>query len=377
MKPSLKPLYSIQSLNSFAGSLVGIFIPIFLLSIGYSFHQVMVFILLQAVFSFLVALTAGYLSVRIPMRTIMMLSIPLLVIVLVLLSQDHAKTVPLVLIAALYGAQFAFYWIPLHLYLTQGTSSGKIGKQLGLFFALPQAASALAPLLSGLIISVYGYNLVFVLAAVIFALTAIPMASVPSVTEPLDMTFSKFRSLYTRFKTYFWLEVIENIQEELDGVIWPLGIFIALNSTISAGLAGTLIAAGSAVFTYVLGHASDSKPGFPYLRLGALVMTLLWCWRLFHLSISTVIVISALVGIATMLIAIPFNALIYNLARDNNPREFIMFREVPVFLARGLVYSLGAFIAINFHQLFWLGIVAYGAFVFLKLPKAGLQKAAG
>lgn len=77
-----------------------------------------------------------------------------------------------------------------------------------------------------------------------------------------------------------------------------------------------------------------------------------------------------------MLIAIPFNSLIYNLARDNNPREFIMFREVPVFLARGLVYSLGAFVALNFHQLFWLGIIAYGAFIFLRVPKLGDQKAA-
>lgn len=92
-------------------------------------------------------------------------------------------------------------------------------------------------------------------------------------------------------------------------------------------------------------------------------MFLLWLLRLGGISPWLAFVVSGLAGFAGALIRVPFNTIIFGLARDDNTREFIMFREYPVALARILVYSTGLIVASNITHLFWLAVVAYAAFI--------------
>jgi MFS family permease len=289
---------------------------------------------------------------------------------LVLLAMAHTHTVPIALLAALQGLQFVLYYLPLHIFFIAGSDEGSVGRQLGLLGAIPKVVSLGAPLLAGVIAARWGFNPVFVVAAVLYALSGVPMTKLPDFESPFALSLATFRRLYARYRTYFWLEVIENIQEELDLVIWPLVVYLTVRSTISVGAASTLIATGSAVFTYLVGHRADRSDKFRLLRLGGLVMLLLWALRLGHLTPLFVFVISTLVGFAGTLVNLPFTAIIYNLARANNPRGFIVFRKVPNGIARLCVYIPAVLLASNLTNLFWLAILAYA--VFAVIPRFSL-----
>jgi MFS family permease len=365
-RSQLAPIYAVQAIDSFAGSLVGIFVPIYLLSLGYPLRTVMVYFLVQDTLKFLSTQATGYLSARVPMRVLMMLSIPLQVAFLALLALTKGHTIPLLLLlAALGGASTALYWIPLNIFFAVGTHKDTTGRQVGTFMALPQMLGIGAPLLAGFVAATLGFNWVFTAAALLAAITAIPMSRIAPYQTPLNFNLAKFRHLFSRYQRYFWLEIVENIQEELDQVIWPLAVYLLVKNTVQAGIAGTLIAAGSALFTYIVGRRTDRADKFRLLHLGAALMLGLWLWRIVHLTPLVAFAASALAGFAGKLITVPFSTIIYGLARDDNTREFVMFREYPVGIARILVYSLGILLAANITQMFWLAVFAYGAFLLL------------
>jgi MFS family permease len=367
MNSKLAPIYAVQTIDSFAGSLVGIFIPVYLLSLGYPLRTVIVFFLATDILKFLGTQATGYLSARVQMRWLMILSIPLQLAYLVLLIQLKSHPVPLLLLAALQGASTALYWIPLNVFFAAGTNKDTTGRQVGTFLALPQLLGIGAPLLAGFVAARLGFNWIFAIAAALVAVTAIPMWQIAPYQAPLQFNLAKFRHLFHRYQRYFWLEIVENIQEELDQVIWPLAVYLLVKNTVQVGLAGTLIAAGSAIFTYIVGRHTDRADKFRLLHLGAAIMLGLWLWRIIHLTPLVAFAASALAGFAGRLIAVPFSTIIFSLAREDNTREFVMFREYPVATARILVFGCGVLLASNITQMFWLAVFAYAAF--LLIPK--------
>src|SRR5262249_38927070 len=154
--------------------------------------------------------------------------------------------------------------------------------------------------LSGIIAARLGFNWVFAAAAVLFALSALPMSALPEYQAPLKFDFARFQQLFSRYRRYFWLEFVENIQEELDLVIWPLAVYLLVKSTVQVGFAATLIAAGSALFTYLVGRSADRVDKVKLLRAGAAAMLALWLWRLGTITPLTAFAISAAAGFATM-----------------------------------------------------------------------------
>jgi|SRR5580698_3382491 hypothetical protein len=84
-------------------------------------------------------------------------------------------------------------------------------------------------------------------------------------------------------------------------------------------------------------------------------------------------VVSAAASFAGALIAVPFNTIIYSFVREENTREFIMFREYPVAIAHILVYGAGILVSPHITYLFWLALAAYATFIVM--PKLNLKGA--
>jgi MFS family permease len=369
MALKLTPIYTTQIISSFAGSILGIFIPVYLLTLGYPLQTVMVFFLIQDSAKLLATQVTGYLSARISLKLLMLSSIPIQIAFLALLGFSGQQPGILPMLAIMQGVNTALYWVPLLIYFTIGTTAEDTGRQVGAFRALPTLFGIAAPLLSGVIAAKLGFNWVFAAAAVMFALSAVPMSALPAYEAPLQFNLARFKHLFVQYRRYFWLEFVENVQEELDLVIWPLAVYLLVKNTVQVGFAGSLIAAGSALFTYLVGRSTDRSNKFLLLRTGAVAMLILWLWRLGTITPLSAFVVSALAGFAAMIKSVPFDAIIYGLARQDNTREFLMFREYPVAAARILVYGMGIAVASDITKLFWLSILAY--LVFLLLPRPG------
>lgn len=158
-------------------SLVGIFIPVYLLSLDYSVLQVAVFYLAFQTLAWCADMTSGFLTARFGPKHIMRLSMIFRIFALIALYKlsdyDWLFFVLPALLAALGMHTVAYFteFSKLAEVKPDSQTSDEEGKQLGRAFTASRIASASGPLIGGLIITYFSIkvNLIIAIATVFIA----------------------------------------------------------------------------------------------------------------------------------------------------------------------------------------------------------------
>jgi hypothetical protein len=132
-KSELNELFASISLRTFAKSLINIFVPIYLITIGYSFMTAFIFMAIGSAFHAIFSYSAAKLSARIGFKHLIMVSAPFLIIYYLLLNYItviQALGIPIVLIAAFGGTSNAFFWLGYHTDFAKSTTKKNSGKKL-------------------------------------------------------------------------------------------------------------------------------------------------------------------------------------------------------------------------------------------------------
>lgn len=358
MRKPLNSIYLIASIDGVVNSLVGIFVPIYLLSIGYTLSQVFWYFLYYAVFIFLGFYFTVFLARGMGLRTIMFLRLPFFFLFLLILRYITSAHFPLVLLALVNTVQVSFFWVPMHTWFAYHSDSGHTGNDVGGLFAWPQVGALIAPLVGGAIAASFGFKSLFFLAIVIECFSIYPLIHLPHHFPKADLHWSKFTGLFKKYPRYILWEIGENIREELEGIIWPIFIYLVFRDIFSVGVVGSLIAAGGIFFTFFVGRWADKTSKHRLMIYGMVLTVIIWSSR-FLIHIPSFIYYSTLVsGLAGTLILIPLNSYVYKYAKAEVAEEFIVFRELPIALARAIVYSLALLAVSDIRWLFLLVIPA-------------------
>ncbi len=347
MDRTLYPIYAMHSLQGLAGSLVGVFVPIYLLKLGNSLTDVFIFYLSYSVFSFLSFLLANHVSKWLSLRKIILLSYVFLFVYIMFLILLERANFPLIILAFLYGMYTAFYWFSLHNLFAERSEDETIGRSVGKLFVFPKLAALLAPLIGGGIAVLFGFNSLIASGAVLYFISLTPLFLVKEFPRPQAFRFSKFKEFIKKYPRYFVVEFADIVRSETENIIWPIFIFLIFRNVLSVGSVGSLSAAGAALFAMAVGSYSDRINKAFIMKVGAVAMLAIWIIRFLTESEPLFYALTLLAGFFAALIFIPFNSIIYTLARENNIREFIVFREIPVTLARLSVYSLAILFVLN------------------------------
>lgn len=152
-----------HSIQSFALSMIGIFIPIYLLTLHYSVSQVLLFFITHYSFLLVFAFVAIYTASHIGLQQTIIARFPFLFAYFVLLYLLPSVKIPLFAIALLGGLASAFYWIPLHILFTRNAEKKDVGASTGKLFAFPKLASIAGPLIGGYTAAIFGFNILIVI----------------------------------------------------------------------------------------------------------------------------------------------------------------------------------------------------------------------
>ena len=125
MKP-LNAIYWFNSLNSLAWSLIGIFIPIYLITLGHSLSSVLSFYILDSFVVFFASAPAVVISARIGLKKTLLIYLPFLAAFIILLYSANYFDVRLWLIAIFSALQTAFYFMPFNCLSSSIPSSKEI-----------------------------------------------------------------------------------------------------------------------------------------------------------------------------------------------------------------------------------------------------------
>ena len=352
-------------INGVAFSLVGIFIPIYFLQLGYSLMAVLLYLLGHSLVLLLATFLAGIISKRVGIQKILVLRFPLVLIYLTMLySLDDVK-IPLVILALFSGLQSAFYWTPINILFARFSPIKKLGSTVGNMFAVGKISGIGGPLIGGIVGFFFGFKILFAIAIVLIIIATFPVLKTKLIKADFKFEIKKGWKLYKKYPKYFWADVFDNIAGETEAYFWPLFIFFSLTNVVSVGITGALLALGMAAFNWYMGKKCDKQNKRFFIRLGSVLICVIWLVRYFSDNEIVFYLSSLLSGIALTVLLVPYTAKIFSLAKKETIDEFIIFREIPMAVGRIIIFLIAILFIGNFKILFPIAGLAYLYFLFL------------
>ena len=364
---NINKLHAMHSIQGLARAFITIFIPIYLLNIGHSFQEMIIFFIILHTVGLICSFLVGKLANHVGFLKLFIGSIFFTLLYYGLLQLLEAGSVSLWVAAIAGGISSALYWIPFHVLFLRFTEENKFGTETGKMFALPKFAQLLAPILGGALILWQGFLSGFILSGVLLLVSLIPLRKVKTKDEhdtKAQLTLSKGWELLKKHKRYFVGEVIDNVEQET-GWLWPIFIYLNLLTILSVGFVGTISAIASIIIMLLLGSYLDRNKKLPVLRMGAALKIISWAARVFGRSSIALYGLTLFGSLVNPVLAIPYNAMLYQNARKDDI-NFIVFREVPVVLGRMIMFSLALIFATQLHFVFAIVAVLYLYFLFAK-----------
>ncbi|HZX49556.1 MAG TPA: hypothetical protein VFE94_00190, partial [Candidatus Paceibacterota bacterium] len=352
-KAQMKNILRMHAVSSgFAGALIGIFIPIYLLGLGKPLAEVMLFLIVHNIVLFGAALCAVFVSNKVGLVRTLWIRFGFLFLYLFLLYLLQTETgFPIYLVAVVGGIEAAFYWIPLNILFTRYAETKAMAKQMSKFFVLPEAAGLFAPLIGGFIAVSLGFPALFVFAFIVNIAAVGFLQNLHKEKTNFEFSLSRFKRIWQRNKTYFVSEFFDNIPEEVVGIIFPIVAYLSLLSVTDIGVIGTLISLGMMIFTLLIGNFADRFDKIKMLRLGAALFIATWLVAFFMESVLGFYAVSILLGFFLRLFLVPYNALLYANAKTDDA-QFLVLREIPVISARVFVFLLAILLASRLEFVF-------------------------
>lgn len=347
-----------NSLYGLAGSFVGIFVPVYLLSRTLDPANVFWFYIVYSLGVLVFFFVADHIAGRIGLRKTVLIGFPFLFLYFFLLYTLDVYHTPLAIVALVNAIQAAFYWFPLHMWLAGVSKEKELGNELGKFFALSQAVGIVAPFIAGFVVFYFGFKALFLGASVLYLLSAIPIVSLPEVPFTRALLGSDLSRLFKEYRGYSFAEFFENIREDAEAIIWPVVVFLAFKDVLTIGYIGTLSGIGGALFTLAVGRTTDRMDKKKLMAAGALIAAAIWVLRLFVASQIAFYLITLVMSFFSVLILVPLNSVVYGVARREGPGRFILFREVIVTAARLVLYAIALLMLPNVTFSFLVGALA-------------------
>lgn len=347
-------------MNTLAGigmSLVGIFIPIYLLQAGFPLTTVILWLAIHHGTLLVGAFLSVYVSNIIGLvrcwyiRVILLLA---LFVGLYILPNNHSI---LLFLGIISGLESAFFWIPYNILTVRKTDHETMGSSLAKLSNISTIVGLFIPFIAALIILNIGYPALFVIAFIFILVSLIPV--IPLTHEKTNFIFDR-RSIVDIVKNnkHFILpEIFDNLGQDA-GIVWSLFIFIAGLTILDLGMLGVLSGLIGIVVTHFTGHLIDKWDKSKVIRFGAIFTTLTWLASYFiavyYPTPFMLYLITALRGFAIGVFAMSYGAVMMNRARGLDA-QFLVLREVPTILGRLTIFLLAIlFISIDKFELIFL-----------------------
>lgn len=341
---------------NFGESLINIFVPIYLYTLGFSVHKILFFYLLASMYFLILAYPVAKIVAKIGEKHAILVSTPFISVYylgLIILENYAALFYILPLLLALRSVFFNYGY---HLNFISHADRKNIGEELAFIGILTVVATVLAPYFGGLLASV-NFKIVLVSSSVLLFFAKLPLLFSKDKHDILNISMKKlfFRTISNKKNLLSFSG--SAIEASIGKIIWPIYVLLIVGTVSRAGFIISFSMFISVLVFFFIGHATDHKNKIMLLRLGTLLYFFAWIGRIFVNSRISLFFLETYKNITEKLIEIPWNAHCYYLAKKNSHFEFIVSREMAYNFAIVLVLPLLVLV-------FWLNVYPF-FFVFL------------
>lgn len=337
IKSELEEVYLNLVIQAFSIALIGIFIPIYLLELGFTLNMVIIFMILFLLSIAAFSPFAARISSRFGLKHTILFSVPMLICVFALfVIIPILNPILLLIVAVFYGIRQSMYWVPLHSEFVRNTDKVHESEEVGNMIGLPKVAAILAPIIGAVVLQHFGFPILFILAIFLLILSVGPLFATGDYKKYFRFDLKSIE--FGLNKNLYLAHSVEGVFYISEFLMWPIFIYLTFGSLVSVGIAVTMSGLGIAIFTFLIGRISRNVSHRKLLALGAIGYSVTWFSRLFVTTVLGAFLISFIGGMFAAIISIMIYITFCEFARKNNEVNSAVSREF--WLGIGRVFSL-------------------------------------
>ena len=362
-------LYTAKTINFAASGLLGIFLPIFLYNLfeGDFALTMMWYLIGSLLYMIVVAYGAQFLD-KVGFRRSLQISAVLgalfyLTFYFMDIGGPIQYLVPLSIITL--TAWRMTYWLPYHIKFTQLTDKKNRGKQVSVMLATASLLGIFAPIIAGTLITKLGFDILFIIAIVLFLASGIPYVTIPRTHEKYSWSYKEtWRQLFLKKNRTIVVPMMADGAENVIGVVvWPIFIFNILDGNyFEVGAVSTLIIGFTIIVQLLTGSYIDGKGKRKLLRLGSILYSLGWIFKIFVATTFHIFVAGIYHSVMKVFTRTPFDTLVYEIAADQGHYidEFSTLREMAISMGKALMLIVTIVISL-YTSVVWTFVFAAAA----------------
>ena len=325
IKKELKEIYATTVLRAFSLSLISVFIPIYLLEIGYSLNQALLYL---AVFYIVITLF-GPISVMISskfgMKHTMAVGPVMTVAYLLLLRGVGDFNLSIYPIAIVGAIGSLLIWVPMNSHFAKATHKRRRGTELGVFKILQKSAAVAAPAVGGVMIAKLGFSPLFVLASVLLLISVAPLFLSYEYKNHMKYKWSQVFSK----KNLHWINdfFVQGFILVPVAIMFPIYVYKISQQFSITGIAVSIMSLGIAVAAILIGRITDKFEKKAIMRVGGIMLAAVMLTLIFVTQPLIVYALSFFSGIGWAVITIPLFTFFCNSLKPGTRTEFMGFRD--------------------------------------------------
>ncbi|MBC5793253.1 MAG: MFS transporter [Nanohaloarchaea archaeon] len=345
--------------------LVSIFLPLYILELGYSIEMVVLFFMTYYGGYLFFSLINAKIVSKVGYKHASLLASPFILLFYLGLRNLSGSGPSLYIMALLGGFAFNLYWTGMNPEVASSSHSEDREKETGFFFSMPSLASIFSPVVGGLILAVFGFPTLFLFTASIVGSSFLPFLFSDEHRDGMDYSILEFISeAELRDFATFAVKGANSIAKK---VLWPLYLAVVLQGSVNIGGAGSFLSLGSAFTSVMIGKLLTESNRTLVITGGTAVASLSYLLMSLVTEPTAAFMISALNGLSYTAISIP----IYSKAMDHSEQsdviEYFALREIALSIGRvsALLILLGVISFLPQAAAFRYGFVFFAAVVII------------
>lgn len=340
LQQEIQEIYLHRFLFKLALGTITIFLPLYLYELGLGIAAIVSFF---AVFygTFIVASwPVARIVSHIGYKHTAFLSSPLILAYYVLLRALETPSVHVYGLAVIGGVGFTTYWIGMNSELARSSHDDHREKETGYFFSIPFIASIISPFIGGLVLSVYSFDVLFLLTAALVAVSYTPFLLSSEHYSGMELdTREIFSKSHMKDFFVFYFRGANGLASK---VLWPLYLAVVITGSITIGGAGSIMALGSALVNIFLGQYVTKENRGHVMLIGASILAVLWVTMAFITTPFQAFIVSFASGIFYYVVMLPLFTEVIGNAEQEDILEYFAFREIGINAGRLSVLALFA-----------------------------------
>lgn len=326
----MNEIYLSVFLMNLAESMISIFVPIYLYTLDYSIVQILVFFLIGHLGNVLFALPVAKVVSKIGAKHAILLST--LFIVIYYLGLRGLPEYSVLFFILPFGITFRslLYNFGFDLNFIDHLNIKRVGRELSLLSNLVIIATVAAPLAAGLIITFFGYGIIFLVGSVILVIAALPLFISKDCHPQIDFNnrglikiiFSKAsRGMTLSFSGYA-------IESSIAKTIWPIFLIIILGTAEKVGYVAAISSFIAIAVIAMIGKYIDSAGTKKLLGIGTILCFCGWLATVFADTAFAVFIINSYRSISEKMMQLPWSSIFYKMINRETYFRMVVARDV-------------------------------------------------